>query len=311
MVCCSSAADRRPGIPGKSSARRRTGLLERLGALDLAPFRFHGWLGNRRTQSFGWRYDFDDASFTPPSRSLLAASVARPRPRLSPPSPTTSSTCWSPVTIPAPASAGTATATCSSRSSESRSERRDAAFRRRMRDRVQARQPRSRAPLGLSAVRQARYDGSTASCPATGCASRSPSEAVRKGPARRRATARKARNGTVLPACGAAAVAARARRLLEGPGSRLAIHRQARSLAAEWAMVNEQAAQGKLTATYVESDAPSGPPAAASDRDVTDPAKLRLRRRDLRRCFAPRRCGAAQLRAHADTSSRSRTPQSA
>jgi alkylated DNA repair dioxygenase AlkB len=40
-------------------------LLDRLGPLDLAPFRFHGWLGNRRTQSFGWQYDFDDASFTP------------------------------------------------------------------------------------------------------------------------------------------------------------------------------------------------------------------------------------------------------
>jgi alkylated DNA repair dioxygenase AlkB len=40
-------------------------LLERLVPLDLAPFRFHGWQGNRRTQSFGWRYDFDDASFTP------------------------------------------------------------------------------------------------------------------------------------------------------------------------------------------------------------------------------------------------------
>jgi alkylated DNA repair protein (DNA oxidative demethylase) len=40
-------------------------LLGRLTALDLAPFRFHGWLGNRRTQSFGWRYDFDDASFSP------------------------------------------------------------------------------------------------------------------------------------------------------------------------------------------------------------------------------------------------------
>src|SRR3954452_22179886 len=39
-------------------------LLERLSRLDLAPFRFHGWLGNRKTQSFGWRYDFDDASFT-------------------------------------------------------------------------------------------------------------------------------------------------------------------------------------------------------------------------------------------------------
>ena len=40
-------------------------LLERLGGVDLAPFRFHGWLGHRRTQSFGWRYDFEDASFTP------------------------------------------------------------------------------------------------------------------------------------------------------------------------------------------------------------------------------------------------------
>jgi alkylated DNA repair protein (DNA oxidative demethylase) len=40
-------------------------LLDRLMPLDLAPFRFHGWLGNRRTRSFGWRYDFDDASFAP------------------------------------------------------------------------------------------------------------------------------------------------------------------------------------------------------------------------------------------------------
>jgi alkylated DNA repair protein (DNA oxidative demethylase) len=40
-------------------------LLARLLSLDLAPFRFHGWLGNRKTESFGWRYDFDDARFTP------------------------------------------------------------------------------------------------------------------------------------------------------------------------------------------------------------------------------------------------------
>jgi alkylated DNA repair dioxygenase AlkB len=40
-------------------------LIDRLGALDLSPFRFHGWLGNRKTQSFGWRYDFEDASFAP------------------------------------------------------------------------------------------------------------------------------------------------------------------------------------------------------------------------------------------------------
>lgn len=40
-------------------------LVAKLSELDLSPFRFHGWLGNRKTQSYGWRYDFDDASFTP------------------------------------------------------------------------------------------------------------------------------------------------------------------------------------------------------------------------------------------------------
>ena len=40
-------------------------LIDHLAAADLSPFRFHGWLGNRKTQSFGWRYDFDDASFSP------------------------------------------------------------------------------------------------------------------------------------------------------------------------------------------------------------------------------------------------------
>jgi alkylated DNA repair dioxygenase AlkB len=40
-------------------------IIARISALELAPFRFHGWLGNRKTQSFGWRYDFDDASFSP------------------------------------------------------------------------------------------------------------------------------------------------------------------------------------------------------------------------------------------------------
>ena len=38
-------------------------LLGELEALDLAPFRFQGWTGNRKTQSYGWLYDFDDASF--------------------------------------------------------------------------------------------------------------------------------------------------------------------------------------------------------------------------------------------------------
>ena len=39
-------------------------LIDHIAELDLAPFRFHGWLGKRRTRSFGWSYDFDDASFT-------------------------------------------------------------------------------------------------------------------------------------------------------------------------------------------------------------------------------------------------------
>jgi alkylated DNA repair protein (DNA oxidative demethylase) len=46
-------------------AAEERALIDRLSSLDLAPFRFQGWLGNRKTQNFGWRYDFDDASFTP------------------------------------------------------------------------------------------------------------------------------------------------------------------------------------------------------------------------------------------------------
>jgi alkylated DNA repair dioxygenase AlkB len=34
-------------------------LSARLAALPLAPFEFHGFLGNRRVLSFGWRYAFD------------------------------------------------------------------------------------------------------------------------------------------------------------------------------------------------------------------------------------------------------------
>ena len=40
-------------------------LVSELSAADLSPFRFHGWLGHRKKQSFGWRYDFEDASFAP------------------------------------------------------------------------------------------------------------------------------------------------------------------------------------------------------------------------------------------------------
>ncbi|CUS45801.1 MAG: alpha-ketoglutarate-dependent dioxygenase AlkB [Pseudomonadota bacterium] len=40
-------------------------LIARLEEIEVSPFRFQGWLGKRLTASFGWRYDFDNASFGP------------------------------------------------------------------------------------------------------------------------------------------------------------------------------------------------------------------------------------------------------
>lgn len=60
-----------PLIPGLRyadavfGAREEEQLIERLLATELTPFKFQGWTGNRKTRSFGWRYDFDDASFSP------------------------------------------------------------------------------------------------------------------------------------------------------------------------------------------------------------------------------------------------------
>jgi alkylated DNA repair protein (DNA oxidative demethylase) len=61
----------RPIVPGlrfrpdivTSEAERD--LIARIDAVDLTPFRFQGWIGKRVTASFGWRYDFEDASFAP------------------------------------------------------------------------------------------------------------------------------------------------------------------------------------------------------------------------------------------------------
>jgi alkylated DNA repair dioxygenase AlkB len=39
-------------------------LIGHIEALGLSPFRFQGWTGKRLTKTFGWRYDFDDSSFT-------------------------------------------------------------------------------------------------------------------------------------------------------------------------------------------------------------------------------------------------------
>jgi alkylated DNA repair protein (DNA oxidative demethylase) len=60
-----------PRLAGLSQAdaivtpREEQMLITSINAAELSPFRFHGWLGKRLTVSYGWRYDFDDASFAP------------------------------------------------------------------------------------------------------------------------------------------------------------------------------------------------------------------------------------------------------
>ncbi|MCD2324189.1 alpha-ketoglutarate-dependent dioxygenase AlkB [Sphingomonas sp. IC-56] len=41
------------------TASEATSLIDAMNGLELAPFRFQGWLGKRLTASFGWHYDFD------------------------------------------------------------------------------------------------------------------------------------------------------------------------------------------------------------------------------------------------------------
>ena len=40
-------------------------LIAAIDGVELTPFQFHGWTGRRLTASFGWHYDFQDASFRP------------------------------------------------------------------------------------------------------------------------------------------------------------------------------------------------------------------------------------------------------
>lgn len=60
-----------PVLPGLAQAGdimtpgEEAGLIARIDAAGLAPFRFQGWTGKRRTASFGWNYDFDRGSFAP------------------------------------------------------------------------------------------------------------------------------------------------------------------------------------------------------------------------------------------------------
>lgn len=51
-------------------------LLEDIAKLEFTPFQFRGFVGNRRTVSFGWRYDFNGGGFqaaAPLPEFLLAA----------------------------------------------------------------------------------------------------------------------------------------------------------------------------------------------------------------------------------------------
>jgi len=60
-----------PAIPGLARAEglvtpaEEQELIAGIDAAPLAPFRYHGWEGRRLTASYGWRYDFDKASFSP------------------------------------------------------------------------------------------------------------------------------------------------------------------------------------------------------------------------------------------------------
>ena len=76
--------DYRADVLGSGEHER---VLRELQALELTPFRFQQWTGNRKTHTFGWRYDFEDRSFAPseplpdwllPLREQAAALAAVP-----------------------------------------------------------------------------------------------------------------------------------------------------------------------------------------------------------------------------------------
>ncbi len=71
MLAAQSDLFDRPLIAGLSLAEaivtpsEERELIRYVRGVELSPFRFHGWLGKRLTASYGWRYDFDTASFGP------------------------------------------------------------------------------------------------------------------------------------------------------------------------------------------------------------------------------------------------------
>jgi alkylated DNA repair dioxygenase AlkB len=57
-----------PGLsqaPALVTPEEERALTAAIDGVELTPFQFHGWTGKRRTASFGWHYDFQDASFRP------------------------------------------------------------------------------------------------------------------------------------------------------------------------------------------------------------------------------------------------------
>ena len=57
-----------PGLATRDAlitADEEAELIERIAALDLAPFKFQGFTGKRLTTSFGWAYDFERGRMAP------------------------------------------------------------------------------------------------------------------------------------------------------------------------------------------------------------------------------------------------------
>lgn len=71
MFAAQSGLFERPRLAGLTQAKaivtrsEEQALIASSDGEELSPFRFHGWLGKRLTASYGWRYDFDSASFNP------------------------------------------------------------------------------------------------------------------------------------------------------------------------------------------------------------------------------------------------------
>lgn len=75
-MCAHSASEQadlfgQPLLPGLAqgqefiTAEEERGLIARIEATELTPFRFQQWTGKRLTQSYGWSYDFQTGTFAP------------------------------------------------------------------------------------------------------------------------------------------------------------------------------------------------------------------------------------------------------